>query len=69
MDYIFSFVMRQQKGEDNLKLVPNELLSVNNLAKVKVVLGGFRHAESKSSLYFGLSLFLKEVLVILCWNP
>ena len=34
-----------------------------------VVLGVFRHADSKSSLYFLLSMFLKEVLVISCWNP
>ena len=38
----------------------------NNLVKIRVVLGVFRHAESKSSLYFVLSLLQKEVLVILC---
>ena len=49
-------------------IVPNLSYS-NNLIKIRVVLGVLRHAESKSSLYFVLSLFLKEVLVILCWNP
>ena len=43
--------------------------SINNLVKIRDVLGVFRHAESKSSLSFGLSLFLKEVSLILCWNP
>ena len=51
-----------------MKLVPNLSYS-NNLSKIRVVLGVFRHVESKSSLYYVLSLFLKEVLVILCWNP
>ena len=32
----------------------------NNLVKIRVVLGVFRHAESKSSLYFVLSLFLRR---------
>ena len=60
--------MRHLKGEDNSKLVPNELSSTNNLVKIKVVLGVLGHVESKSSLYFELSLFLKEVSVILCCN-
>ena len=55
----FSFSMQKQKGEDNLKLVPNLSYS-NNLVKIRVSLGVFRHAESKSSLYFVLSLFLRR---------
>ena len=57
--------MQQLKGEDNFKLMPNLSYS-NNLVEIRVVLGVFRHAESKSSILFALSLFLKEVLVILC---
>ena len=53
-------ICNDKKGEDNLKLVPN--LSCSKA-------GVFRHAESESSLYFVLSWFLKEVLVIPCWNP
>ena len=41
----------------------------NNLVNIRVVLEVFRHAKSESNLYSVLSLFLKEVLVILCWNP
>ena len=37
----------------------------NSLVDMRVILGVFRHAESKSSLYLVLSLFLKKVLVIL----
>ena len=48
--YVFSFDMQQYKGEDNLKLVWNELSYSNNLVKMRVVLGVFRHAQSKSSL-------------------
>ena len=47
----------------------NEISSINNLIKIRAVLGVFRHAESKSSLYLGLSLFLKEVSLILRRNP
>ena len=69
MEHLFSFDTNNEKGEDNLKLIVPNLSYSNNLIKIRVVLGVLRHAESKSSLYFVLSLFLKEVLVILCWNP
>ena len=32
------------------------------MVKQKVVIGVFRHAESKSGLYFGLTLLLHKVL-------
>ena len=51
--------------EKTTKLVPNLSYS-NNLVKIRVVLVV---AESKSSIYYVPSLFLKDVLVILCWNP
>ena len=57
-----------KEGEDNSKVEPNKLKSNNNLVKVMVVLEVFGHAESKSGLYFGLSLFLREVLVIPFWK-
>ena len=57
-------ICNKKKGEDNFKLVPNLSYS-NSLVDMRVILGVFRHAESKSSLYLVLSLFLKEVLVIL----
>ena len=57
--------MQPLKGRDNWKAVPNLSYS-NNLVKIRVGLGVFRHAQSKSGLY---SMFLVEVLVILCWNP
>ena len=60
-EYVFIFDMQHWKWEDNLRLVPNFSYS-NNLVKIRVFLRVFRHAESKS-------LFHKEVLVILCWNP
>ena len=59
--------MQQLKGEDNSKLEPKEIYSINILVK-KVVLRGFKHAESKSSLYYDLPLLLKEVSAILCWQ-
>ena len=47
-------ICNNKKGEDNFKLgVPNLSYS-NNLIKIRVVLGVFRHVESKSSLYFML---------------
>ena len=61
----FSVLLATKKREDNLKLVPNLSYSIN-LVKIRVVIGVFRHTESKSSLYFVLSPFLKEVLVIPC---
>ena len=57
------------KREDNSKLVLNDLSSINSLVNIRDVLGAFRHDESECSLYFGLSLFLKEVMVILCGKP
>ena len=48
-----------------MKSIPNISYS-NNLVTIRVVLGVVRHVESKSSLHIVLSLFLKEVLVILC---
>ena len=57
-----------KRGRQFEKIVPNLSYS-NNLVKLRVVLGVIRHAESKFSLYFVLSLFLKEVLVIPCCNP
>ena len=38
------------------------------LDKIRVVQGVIRHAESKSGVYFKLSLLLQEVLLILCRN-
>ena len=69
LEHLFSFSMQLYKGEDNLKFIMPNLSYSNNLIKIRVVLGVRRYAESKFNLYFVLSLFLKEVLVILCWNP
>ena len=45
-----------------MKLVPNELSSIDNLVKLRFVLNVvLRHLESKSGLYFGLSQFLFTV--------
>ena len=64
----FQFLYATIKRERQLEVSANLSYS-NNLVKIRVVLRVFRHAESKSRLYFVQSLFLKEVLVIFCWNP
>ena len=48
-------------GEDNSKLEPKKFKSID-MVKQKVVIGVFRHAESKSGLYFVLTLFLHRFL-------
>ena len=48
-------------GEDNSKLEPKKFKSID-MVKQKVVIGVFRHAESKSGLYFVLTLLLHRFL-------
>ena len=57
-------VVPSLKRGGNSKWEPNKLKSTRSCSRGL----GFRHAESKSGLYFGLSLFLKDVSVILCRN-
>ena len=68
-EYVFSNECNEKIGEDNSKLLPNELRYSNYLVKIRVVIEVFWHAKSKYNLNFGLSLFLKEVSGIFCWNP
>ena len=47
-------------GEDNSKFKPKKFKSIN-MVKQKVVIGVFRHTESKSGLYFVLTLLLHKL--------
>ena len=51
-------------GEDNSNLKPKKLRKIKslNMVKQEVVIGVFRHAESKSGLYFVLTLLLHRFL-------
>ena len=48
-------------GEDNSRFEPKNLKSIN-MVKQKVVIGVFRHAESKSGLCFVLTVLLHRFL-------
>ena len=51
-------------GEDNSKFEPKKLRKFKSIdmVKQKVVIGVFKHAESKSGLYFVLTLLLHRFL-------
>ena len=52
-------------GEDNSKFEPKKIkkkFNFINIVKHKVVVGVLRHAESKSGLYFVLTLLLHMIL-------
>ena len=60
---LFSVLLATIKRARQLEVSAKSLIQ-HYLVKIRVVIGVFRQTESKSSLYFVLSPFLKEVLSV-----